>query len=61
MKNLVNKPEIRLEANKLQDKWDWEKHCGACDHFGIQEECPFYDLVDYEAYYEDICCNNFLD
>ena len=61
MKNLINNPDIRLEAIKVLDKWDWEHHCSACDHFNNPDECPFYNRVDSETYWRDIGCNNFWD
>ncbi len=47
----------------MEDPWDWERHCGACDWFGNEELCPFYNMVknNPDIYWEDIGCKNFWD
>ena len=60
MKNLINTKEVEKDLKYL-NPFDWELHCGACDHFGT-DECPYRGAATPETYYEEeFNCKNFWD
>lgn len=63
MKNLIKTKEIEDIINPIYDPYDWEYHCGACDWFGDEKRCPFYNLVKNspDTRWKDIGCENFWD
>ena len=63
MKNIIKEREIERTIAPLEDTWDWEKHCSACDWFGNENKCPFHNIVknNPETYWQDIGCKNFWD
>lgn len=63
MKNVIRERDIEKELAPMEDPFEWEHHCGACDWFGNEERCPFYNMVknNPDTYWEDIGCKNFWD
>ena len=61
MKNLLHGREVQKIVAPMEDPYDWERHCGACDNFGDKIKCPFYNRVDVDTYYEDLNCKEFWD
>lgn len=63
MKNLLNKKEAGELIPPANYPFEWEEHCGACDWFGDEEGCPFYNIVKNspDTYWKDIGCDSFWD
>ena len=63
MKNLIRTKEVENVIAPLEYRFEWERHCGACDYFKDEERCPFYNIVknNPDIYWEDIGCKNFWD
>lgn len=63
MKNLIKNREVENVIAPIENPFEWEEHCGACDFFGDEECCPFYNIVknNPDIYWKDIGCKNFLD
>lgn len=61
MKNYKPTKEEQRLIDDMLDPLSFEKYCGACYNFNDEEQCPFYNKVDYETEWKKIKCNKFFD
>ena len=53
--------ELELAVETMDNPYAFENYCGACDHFGIPEECPFFEKVNDHTEWKKIKCIDFWD
>lgn len=62
MKISFNDDEVQKAIREMENPFEFENHCGACDNFDT-DNCPFKGKVDCETEYSlpPFRCKDFID
>ena len=60
IKNVNTLEEIKDAVEDLENPYNWEEYCTACDNFET-EYCPFRDKVNIGTKWRKLGCNCFWD